>query len=116
MSKSKADRQLAIAIERRGDVIILSVTGELDMATAPLLRESVLMALENDPGTLVLDLTAVTFLGSAGMSQLLEAEGLGGGRTVVRVVASGRECLRPIRLTSLDAVLPVHPTVAEALG
>ena len=34
----------------------------------------------------------------------------------VRVVAAGRECVRPIRLTGLDTVLSMHGTVAEALN
>ena len=52
----------------------LAVAGELDIATAPLLRETLLRALDRDnvPDLLV-DLSGVTFVDSSGLAVLLMA-------------------------------------------
>lgn len=61
--------------QRRANVV--TVTGEVDMATAPELREAIAAA-DLSGGRLVLDLSAVTFLDSAGVAVLFDyaAQGL----------------------------------------
>lgn len=52
----------------------LSVDGELDIGTAPLLREALLRLLADpDIGDVVLDLSGVTFVDSSGLAVLLMA-------------------------------------------
>jgi anti-anti-sigma factor len=49
----------------------VTVTGEIDMETAPVLREALAEAAAA-PGPLVVDLSAVTFLDSAGVAALFD--------------------------------------------
>ncbi len=49
----------------------VTVTGEIDMETAPALREALATAAAA-PGPLVVDLSAVTFLDSAGVAALFD--------------------------------------------
>jgi anti-anti-sigma factor len=64
----------------------------------------------------VLDLSGVTFLGSAGLAVLAEARNLAVASAVqVRVVAVSRTVLRPMEVTGLDKVLTVVPDVATAI-
>jgi anti-sigma B factor antagonist len=66
---------------------------------------------------LILDLSGITFLGSAGLAVLAEARNLALARAVnVRVVAQSRTVLRPMEVTGLDKVLTVVPDVATALS
>lgn len=103
---------LDIRVTRAGDVLVVGVTGELDMDTAPEVRAVIVSGLVERPSALVLDLTGVGFFSSAGLSLLLEAR-----RRIdtLAVVANGRAVLRPIQLTSIAALLAVFPSVDEAL-
>ena len=108
------DEDFDVRVTRRADATVLSVRGEVDLATAPALRSTITQVVRGEPKLLVIDLVAVTFLSSAGLLVLVEATEA--GRPEVRVVAAGRESLLPIHLTGLDAVLSMHETLADALG
>lgn len=103
-----------VLVTRLREAIVLSVRGEVDVITTPELRTAIADALREQPGVLVIDLSAVTFLASSGMEAL--AEVADAGPVAVRVVAVGRESARPIHLTGLDTVLSMCDTVAEALS
>ncbi|WP_018681168.1 STAS domain-containing protein [Actinokineospora enzanensis] len=97
---------------------LLHVRGEIDMGTAPILRQHLEDALARaSDNPLLLDLTAVGFLASAGLALLVEfhTRARDTGR-VLRVLADGGAVLRAIQISSLDNVLEVHPTLAAALA
>ena len=54
--------------------VVVEVAGEVDLATAEEVAVVVLAAFEGHPGTVVVDLTDVRFLASAGLSVLVQAE------------------------------------------
>jgi len=97
-------------------VPVLRVSGEVDMRTAPDLRLEVDQAITRRP-MLVLDLTGVEFLASEGLSILVELArrapetGLRWG-----AVATGRAVLRPLEAVGLLSVIPVYPTVTDAVA
>ncbi|GAB1509704.1 STAS domain-containing protein [Actinophytocola sp. KF-1] len=107
------DTEFDVSIAQRADATVLHVRGEVDLATAPALRLALAGITRVERELVVIDLVAVTFLSSAGLLVLVEATEA--GRPEVRVVAPGRECLRPIRMTGLDSVLSIHGTLADAL-
>jgi anti-sigma B factor antagonist len=96
-------------------------TGEVDVLTAGRLRASVNKALreaENRP--VVVDLTAVTFLGSHGLAALADAASTAQQRrdplrVVVDVVDETPAVIRPLQITGLDGVLSLYYSVEEAL-
>lgn len=99
-----------------GGAAVVVVTGEVDLGTAPQISERV------DPlwGTtdlVVVDLTGVTFLGSAGIAQLLRANAAAAenGSTLV-LVAQQRPVLRTLEIAGLLSTFTVHDTLAAALG
>lgn len=99
-------------------VPVVEAVGEVDMATAPALRDAVTTALDQAPGApCVLDLTAVTFLGSSGLTALVDATRHAQARhEPLRIVVDGtRPVIRPIQLSGLDEVLALYHTVEEAL-
>ncbi len=84
-------------IEVRADVAVL--TGELDLATVPALREPLLTAARTAGGRLAVDLTGVTYLASAGVSLLVDVL----GTAPVRLLADRDGPVgRVLRLTGLD--------------
>ena len=66
-------------------LVVVSVSGSVDMLTAPGLSESLDSALAKKPNGLIVDLSKVEFLGSAGISVLMKT------RSEERRV--GKECL-----------------------
>lgn len=98
--------------EERPGAVVVTVGGEIDGWTAPQLRQELDTA-QRQAGTLVVDLTAVTFLGSPGLRVLLDAAVDGAPLRVV--VDHARPVVRPLEITGLDTVLATYDTVDDAL-
>jgi len=101
----------------RDDVSLVSVTGEVDIATAPTWRSALAPVLA-DPTLrlLVCDLSGLSFLGAAGVSVLLDTHATLAARGAeLHVVAETRVVLRPLAVTGLLNLLPVSPDVQSAL-
>ncbi|MCU1643182.1 MAG: Anti-sigma-F factor antagonist RsfB [Nocardia sp.] len=94
---------------------ILAVVGEVDLATAPALETAIESTLAGKPGALVIDLSEVSFLASAGMAALVAAH-QHAGATRIAVVADGPATSRQLKITNLDQVFALHPTLDEALS
>nr|WP_188828209.1 STAS domain-containing protein [Nocardia camponoti] len=102
--------------EVREGVTVLTVSGEVDLATAPALDAAIESILSAKPDALVIDLTAVGFLASAGMATLVAAHQRAGGDTAIAVVADGPATSRQLKMTSLDQVFAMHTTLADAIA
>ncbi|GHG03103.1 MULTISPECIES: STAS domain-containing protein [Amycolatopsis] len=103
-----------VELETLGDALVLRVTGALDLTLAPKVRQLVDRAQRLAGSVLVIDLTEVDFLASAGMAELVRAHRLSTSMTV-RIVATGRITLRPLELTRLTDELVIVPTLEAAL-
>ncbi|GAA2880757.1 STAS domain-containing protein [Pseudonocardia halophobica] len=106
----------SVRLDQVPEGVVLAVAGALDLSLAPKVQRTVERAARLRPALLVIDLTEVTFLASAGMAELVRANRQLGGQVPVRVVATGRLVLRPLELTRLTDELTIHPTLADALA
>jgi anti-anti-sigma factor len=101
-------------------VCVVEVAGELDMLTARVLADCVQAQLTAGPVQLVIDLEAVTFLGSAGMGTLLECsrwlEATVPGSTMHLSGTHRRNIRRPLELVGLLPLFNAHTTLPEALA
>ncbi|MFB8279233.1 STAS domain-containing protein [Nocardia colli] len=95
---------------------VLTVAGEVDLATAPALESSIEAILNGKPAVLIIDLSAVSFLASAGMAVLVATHQRAGDSTAIAVVADGPATSRQLRMTNLDQVFAVHSTLEAALA
>lgn len=99
-----------------GRVAVVAASGDLDMLTAPQLREAVQAALGKDPVGLIVDLTSVEFLGSAGMQVLMEAHNqTDGTATRFAVVAEGSATSRPLKITGIADLIELYSSLDVAL-
>jgi anti-sigma B factor antagonist len=105
-----------VRVEPLDDAVVLSVSGEIDLVTAPQLGESINAAMDQEPPTLVVDLSDVDFLASAGMAVLLGCNQKAQGRIRFRVVAAGTTTFRPMELTGVPDEIAIFPTREEALA
>jgi anti-sigma B factor antagonist len=98
-----------------GSAVVLAVRGDLDALTAPNLAEAVRVALVDRPATLIIDLSELEFLASAGMSVLVGAHEAAGTTTRFGVVANGNSTSRPLKTVGLDTVFDLYSTLDAAL-
>jgi anti-sigma B factor antagonist len=102
-------------------VCVAHLSGELDMATAPLLAEYLREQTAARPTELVLDLGGVTLLAAAGLTLIVRALNNDSdihGRLRLMGVAGNRPVERVLRLTGLTSILDIHDdlqTVLDAL-
>ncbi|MFI6909984.1 STAS domain-containing protein [Nonomuraea sp. NPDC050394] len=104
------------ALSEAGGVTVVTVDGEIDASTLPPLHAEILHLLQRPGLCLIIDLAAVTFLDSSGLSLLIEATNRlrdNGGRLAVTSAVPHR--LRVIWLTGLDQFLPLHDSLDAAL-
>lgn len=90
---------------------VLTVHGELDVATVAVLRAVVDSALASSPPALVLDLTGTAFIDSRGCRELARAAKAGRttGTDVALVVPPANRAVRKIvDFMQFGALLPVH--------
>lgn len=106
-----------VAVSRRDGLVVLAVTGEVDLVTAPQLTESIDTVLtELSPAALIVDLTNVPFLASMGMSVLSEASRRIGDAAQLVVVADGPSTARPLTLMGLDEKFVIYTDLDAAVA
>ncbi len=103
----------------RPDALVLAVEGEVDTLTAPRLEADLDEALHTatNAGTVVADLTGVTFLSSSGLAVLIQAARRAAATGVpLRLVAVTRAVTRPLAVTGADVLFDIHADVGSALA
>ena len=102
--------------ERQVDgVLVVAAVGAVDMLTAPNLQEVIDAIVARKPPGLVIDLTEVDFLGSAGMQVLMVTRNrLDPGIRLV-VVADGPATSRPLKITGIADYVDLFSSLDVAL-
>lgn len=99
-------------LARRGSVVI-AVLGEVDLRSGPVLHTRLQEHVRKAGPDLIVDLTAVSFFGIAGLATLMAVwETTVTAEVEFVVVARTRAVLRPLRLTGLDRKFDVVPGLA----
>ncbi len=97
---------LGVRAARVGDWVVLRVAGEIDLATAPHLRQTLVAEIRDDQPRVVVDLSGVDFVDSTGLGVLLgglvRARRLGGD---LRVTGLSRRLAEVFDLVDLRLVL-----------
>lgn len=106
---------LSISSAERGAVTVVHVGGEIDVYTAPTLREQLDEQIAAGRTSLIVDLENVTFMDSTGLGVLvgrLKLVRLHGG--ALRLVCSQERILKVFAITGLDKVFQIFSSVDEA--
>jgi anti-sigma B factor antagonist len=108
--------QLTVQVTRQPGYTTVTVAGELDIATAPELRERLVPLLADHP-TLVIDLDRVSFCDATGLAVLVGAANRArANRARLHLVSSRPNIRRLFDLTGLARRLPLASTLGEALA
>jgi anti-sigma B factor antagonist len=111
-------KRLMVEVEaaaERVNACVVTVAGELDLSTIPLLEKDLLREAGSD-GDVIVDLTGVSFIDSSGIALLIEAFRAGGDSTrLFTVVAAESQVDRVFQLAGIDRVLPVFTDRGSAI-
>ncbi len=108
---------LTLSTREVGGRTVVAVGGEIDVYTAPKLREQLVDLVNAGRYHLVVDMEGVEFLDSTGLGVLV-----GGLKRVrshdgtLRLVCAQEKILKVFRITGLTKVFPIHSTLEEALA
>ena len=107
--------QVAVTESRPG-VLVLRPVGEVDVASAPVLRDATRTAVAAAPRCVLVDLTGLTFCGSTGLVALMEARREADEAGVRFGTVDGPAIVRRVlEITQLGPALRHRETLDEAL-
>jgi anti-sigma B factor antagonist len=107
---------LKLSEELVGRTAILVLDGEFDLYTAPEVDRALDLILRRAPRRLVVDLSQVSFLNSAGLEVLLACHRRAAPQTDLRIVATTRSTWRPLQIARLHETLVIHTSRAAAVA
>ena len=108
---------LEISVGRHGDACVVTLTGEVDVYTAPTLRARLIEAADSDSSAIVVDMSGVDFIDSSGLGVLVSIlKRVREQGSTMSIVSDREVILKVFRITGLDRVFPIVPTLAEATG
>ena len=113
------DESLAVESSRVGHAVVVSLSGDVDMLTAPQLLPAVEHCItDGECSLLVVDLAEVTFLATSGLGALLDVREFAERHELPfrLVIGENRHVLRPFEITGITNVLTIYRTVDEALN
>lgn len=112
-----SDDSLAFSVSREPGYVVLSVAGELDASTEQRFRDALTSVLTHGVPRIVVDLSHVTFMSSAGIGVLMGVRRVlaDEGGSLALVVPQG-EVAQVLSITGVAEVIPVTATVAEAIS
>ena len=116
MTIEEAVVEVYVTSRPSGERTVVHVSGEVDVYTAPMLREELAALIDAGHTDVVVDLAEVSFMDSTGLGVLVGAlkkiRTLGGE---LRLVIDQEKVLKIFRITALTQVFPIYPTLDEAL-
>lgn len=105
--------------DAEGGVWTISVSGELDLSTAPDLEGPLQEALDSGEGSVLIDLSQCEFIDSTGIALIVRAwqqlDSGENGRSLV-ICSQNDQVRRVLEITGLELSIPVHTTRDEALA
>ncbi|MGI8663071.1 MAG: STAS domain-containing protein [Acidimicrobiales bacterium] len=107
---------LGVVVDERAGWAVVAVSGEIDMATAPALRERLHVLLSGGASNIIIDLDGVGFLDSTALGVLVgtmkRARAVGGD---VRLVCTQPRVAKVLEITRLDQAFSTFTSVEGAL-
>lgn len=108
---------LSVKTRTQGPFQVIEVGGEIDVYTAPKLRETIVSAVDKGQTRLIVDVEKVDFLDSTGLGVLvgsLKRVRAEGGS--LDIVCTHERILKIFDITGLDKVFGIHTSIDAAIS
>ncbi|MDQ1438306.1 MAG: anti-sigma factor antagonist [Acidimicrobiaceae bacterium] len=107
--------EFGIEVGQREGCTVVAVRGEVDLATAPALKNCLLDLVAGGVTEIVVDLSSTDFLDSTGLGAVVAAyKRVRVHEGHLKLVATSARVKRVFEITNLDRVVPICATVEEA--
>ena len=108
---------MEIKIRSESGITIVDLTDEIDVSQAPRLRQTLMELFENNNvKKLLINMTHVIYIDSAGLSVLIAAHRQASDRKGAFGLSNLQQPVRQVcHITGIDKVIQIFPTVEEAL-
>lgn len=107
---------MTVNVNETPGAAVISVAGELDISTAPELRDAISTAIGNGARQVVVDLDGLRFMDSAGLNVFVGAVRQLGSDGSLRVVAGRSHTRKVFTISGLDRLIPLYDSLGEACG
>ncbi|MDX6257214.1 MAG: anti-sigma factor antagonist [Frankiales bacterium] len=107
---------LTVSTGQNGPFTVVTISGEIDIATVPQLRDALETPLHQTDPCLILDLTDVRFCDSSGLALLVATRRRLPDGAPLRLAGAQPIVARVFQLTGLTHVLPMFATVSDAVA
>jgi anti-sigma B factor antagonist len=98
-----------------GQVAVVSLPAEIDIANGDYIREDLLSIINRGPALLVVDMSVTDFCDSAGVNALIRAfKRAAANGAEMRLVVPNRNVQRILALTGVDRLIDIYPSVSAA--
>src|SRR6266540_3092990 len=106
---------LEVETQTRGDASVLVLRGEIDVYTAPRLRQTIVDLVDGGATRIVVDMEKVDFLDSTGLGVLVEGlKRIKNREGSLAIVATQDKILKIFDITGLNKAFAIHATVDDA--
>ncbi|MFC5747545.1 STAS domain-containing protein [Actinomadura rugatobispora] len=110
--RSQAAAKTSLPTHGRPGHTIVALHGDLDIASAPALREHLLATLHHSARLLIIDLGEVSFCDATGLAVLIGTQRRATGLGITLHLANPRpQIAKLLRITGLDRSLTLHPNL-----
>ncbi len=105
---------MQIATTPGSDRYLITVSGEVDLATSPELDIAIIAAIDSGTPSVVIDLTDVSFMDSSGLGVIVRAlKRCREAENDLDLVITNERVLKVFGITGLDQVIPIHSSIQD---
>jgi anti-sigma B factor antagonist len=105
---------MQIATTPGSDRYLITVSGEVDLATSPELDVAIIAAIDSGTLSVVIDLTDVSFMDSSGLGVIVRAlKRCREAENDLDLVITNERVLKVFGITGLDQVIPIHASIQD---
>ena len=107
-----------VDLRREERIVVAVLSGEIDMSNATSVRQEIAEFVTPDDDAVVIDLSDLSFIDSAGLHSLIElGTALGERRQQLLLAAAmGSHIERALEIVGMRSVVQVHPSRDEAIA
>jgi anti-sigma B factor antagonist len=106
--------KMQIATTPGSDRYLITVSGEVDLATSPELDVAIIAAIDSGTTSVVIDLTDVSFMDSSGLGVIVRAlKRCREAENDLDLVITNERVLKVFGITGLDQVIPIHASIQD---
>lgn len=109
-----------ITKRNKGDIVVLDITGEIDLYNAPEIKDIISKLIEEKKYNVIINLEKVSYIDSSGIGALISSlsnlKKYQGGLKIINVYASVRKVFELTKLTSFFEIFDAEDVAVDSFN